>query len=59
MATLPEIPRQLYGEPFENNRGSDKSIVLLPHFELANFEGSGESVVFNSHSLTEMSPETV
>jgi hypothetical protein len=59
MSTLPEIPIQLYGEPMEKNPTCNKTIVLLPHFELPNFESSGESVVFNSHSLTEMSPETV
>jgi len=56
MATLPKIPLELYGEPTGSHV---HSIVLLPHFELENFAGTRESVVFNSHSLTEMSPETV
>jgi hypothetical protein len=56
MATLPQFSLELYSEPTVSHV---PSIVLLPHFELQNFAGTRESVVFNSHSLTEMSPATV
>lgn len=55
MSAFPDKKFSLYGE----NLNDDYDIAIMPNFYLKHVPDNFADLVFNSHSLTEMSPETV